>query len=306
MERPVNVKGQKVGDVDQGRDRPQPDRLQPAAQPGRARPVADAADMPPEKQGAGRAVLDLDRDRRAEAAGNRGRVERLQTPDPGGGKVARDPAHAEAIGAVRRHLDVEDRVADADQIGVARSDRRVLGQLDDPVAVVAEAQLIGRAQHAARDDAADRGFLQHRAGARDDCAGRGEDALHAGARVGRAADHLRLPRPGVDNAEPEPVGVRMGLGRDHMGDGERLEPLGAVLDPVDIVAEHDQPLDDQGERGVGVEMGLEPGEGGFHAFVPGAAELPLAPTLSPLAGRGRSPPASAPRTRDGMSSGGKP
>ena len=43
-----------------------------------------------------------------------------------------------------------------------------------------------------RGDAADRAFLQHRAGARDDHPGRAEDALHAGARVGRAAHHLDL------------------------------------------------------------------------------------------------------------------
>ncbi len=32
-------------------------------------------------------------------------------------------------------------------------------------------------------------------------------------------------------------------GRDDRGNGERLERRGAVLDALDIMAEHDQPLD---------------------------------------------------------------
>ena len=105
----------------------------------RARPVAHAADMAAEKQRAGRAVLDRDADRRAEAARDRGRVERLQTAEPGGGEIAGDAAHAEAIGAVRRHLDVDDRIAEPEQVGIAGADRRVRRQLDDAVMVVAEA-----------------------------------------------------------------------------------------------------------------------------------------------------------------------
>ena len=56
---------------------------------------------------------------------------------------------------------------------------------------------------------------------------------------------------------------------------------GAVLDALDIVAEHDEPLGDLRRRRLGVEMRLEPGQRGFHAQ------------------RG-------PRTGDGMSSGRNP
>ena len=213
------------------------------------------------------------------------RIERLHAAEPGCREIAGDAAHAEAVGAVRRHLDVDDGVAEPDQIGVPGSDRRVRRRFDDAVMIVAEAELIGRAQHAARGDAADHAFLEHRAGARDDRAGRGEDALHAGARVGRAADHLHLFLAGVDHADLEPVGVRMALGRNHRGDGEGFEPGGAVLDRVDIVAEHDQPLDDRRQRRVGVEMGLEPAQRRLHAAAP---------------------PLSGPRTIEGMSSGRNP
>ena len=57
------------------------------------------------------------------------------------------------------------------------------------------------------------------------------------------------------------------------------ERFSAVLDPLDIVAEHDQPLDDLVDRSRRVEMGLQPGERGLH---------------------------SVPRTGEGMSSGTNP
>src|SRR5207249_764215 len=88
MQRPVEVDGHEIGDVDQGGDRPEPDRFEAVAQPARARPVAEAADMAAEKQRAGGAVFDMDGDRRREAALDRGRVERLELPYAGSGEVA--------------------------------------------------------------------------------------------------------------------------------------------------------------------------------------------------------------------------
>ena len=95
--------------------------FEPVLEPARARAVAQAADVPAEKQRAGGQVLDMDRDRRAEAALDRGRVERLQPAQPGRREIARDAAHAEAIGAVRRHLQVDDRVVEAQQARVGAS-----------------------------------------------------------------------------------------------------------------------------------------------------------------------------------------
>ncbi len=189
------------------------------------------------------------------------------------------PRTREAVAAVRRHLDVDDGVAEADQVGVAGADRRVRRHLDDAFAVLAKVQLKGRAQHAARGDAADFGLLQHRAGARDHRAGRSEDALDAGARVRRTAHHLDPRLAGVDEAELQPVGIRVPLGRDHRGDGEGFEPGSAIFYAFDVVAEPDQALDDQAERRRGFEMGQQPGKRRLHR---------------------------APRTSEGMSSGRNP
>ena len=156
VQRPVEIEGQEIGDVDQRRNRPQPDRFEPPPQPGRARPVPDAAQVTPEKQRAGRTILDMDGDRRAERAANRRRIERLQLPEPGRRQIPGDAADAETVGPVRRDLDVDDRVVETQPIDVSGPDRRLRRDLDDAVVIVAEAEFIGRAQHAARGDAADR------------------------------------------------------------------------------------------------------------------------------------------------------
>ena len=70
-------------------------------------------------------------------------------------------------------------------------------------------------------DAADDAALEVEGRAGDVAAGGGEDALHAGARVGRAADDLDSLAPRIDDADAEPVGVRVRLRLDHKGDGER-------------------------------------------------------------------------------------
>ncbi len=69
---------------------------------------------------------------------DRGRIEQLQLPEPGGGEIARDAADAEAVGAVRRHLDVEDGVAEPDDARIGRPDWRILRQFDDPLVIVTE------------------------------------------------------------------------------------------------------------------------------------------------------------------------
>ncbi len=171
-------------------------------------------------------------------------------------------------------------IVEAQQARIARPDRRILGQFDDAGMVVAEGQFGCRHQHAARGDAADRAFVQHRAGLRDAHAGRAEHALHAGPRVRRAAHDLHLTGPGIDDADAQPVGIRVRLGRDDARDDKAGQRGAAVLDALDIVAEHDEPVGDLRRRRVGVEMRLEPGQRGFHA--------------------------SAPRTGDGMSSGRNP
>ena len=208
--------------------------------------------------------VEMDRGRAVERALEGLGLRRLQRAEAGRGEVARDAGDARRVGAVRGQRDVDDGIVEPGEARVRRADRRVVGQLHDAVVVVAELELGGRAQHAVRLDAADDAL-----GERDLLAGnigpdRREHALHPGARVRRAADDLNRARAGFDDADPQPVGVGMRLGLDDVADDE-AGVLGArVLDALDLEADAGQRVDDLGERGLRVEMVLEPGEGEFH------------------------------------------
>ncbi len=93
---------------------------------------------------------------------------------------------------------------------------------------------------------------------------RREHALHAGARVGRAAHDLQRLAAGVDHADAQPVGVGVLFGLDDARDDETPAAARRVLHAFDLEADAGQRLDDLGERGLGVEVVFEPGEGEFH------------------------------------------
>ena len=130
-------------------------------------------------------------------------------------------------------------------------------------------QLEFRHQHAAALDAADLADSERDVLARDVGARRHEHALHAGPRIGRAAHDLHgLARAGVHHAHAQPVGIRMLLGRDHARDGERRQQLALVLEVLDLEPDHSELIGERLDRGVGVEMLLEPRQGEFHFRCP--------------------------------------
>ncbi len=252
VQRPAEVHGHQVGDVDQGRDRPQPDRGQPLLQPGRARAVAQAAQDPADEQRAGRPLarrkVEADPQPGLEGARNGREIARSQRAEPGGRELARDPEHAEAVAPVRRHRDLDQRALDPDHLGGRPADRRVGRQLDDAVVIRAEQQLGRRAQHAGALDAADLRAPQHLAGAWDQRPDRREHRLHPGMHVGRPAHHQGHLAAGVDPAEAEPLGVRVGAHLGDHGDPEGREIGAAALDRLDLEAEHGELGDDLVQR----------------------------------------------------------
>ncbi len=60
----------------------------------------------------------------------------------------------------------------------------------------------------------------------------------------------------------------MGLGFDDAGGDEAIELGGGVLDALDFESDAGEGLDDFRQRGVGVEMVLQPGESEFQASAP--------------------------------------
>ena len=275
MERARQIEGDVVGDVDQSRDRPEPDGGEPVLQPSGAGSVTDIAKHPPDDEGAGIAVIRREiappGKRALEPALDRRRIERLEAPHPGRGEVAGDAADARAVGAVGGQPDLDRGIADAERHGRRRAGGKVAFEIDDALMLVRQAELALGAQHAAALDAADLRFLELRPGGGDHASGAREDALHAGARVGRAAHHLEsFAAPGIDGADAEPVGVGVRAGLDHVADHEFGERGGRIVDRVDLEPDHRQPFGDRLAPGVGIEMLAQPGQGELHCAIPAA------------------------------------
>src|SRR4029079_16388926 len=93
-----------------------------------------------------------------------------------------------------------------------------------------------------------------------------------------------------DQTHPQPVGIRVLLGRDHTRDGEGRERLCLVVELLDLKADHGELVGDLRGGRAGVEMLLQPGEGEFHVRFSRAVEgttarLDSASSLPRLRGR---------------------
>ena len=142
-----------VGDVDQRRDRPQADRRQPVLQPGRARPVAHAADEPADEQRAGLLLARREVEPRSSAPANRGPAPaRSRAAAAGRGRRRRGRGRCRATPrqSARSGVSLMSITGPSRPEHLARrAGRPALGrQLDDAVMVLAEPQLARRAEHA--------------------------------------------------------------------------------------------------------------------------------------------------------------
>ena len=183
----------------------------------------------------------------------------------GGGKVARDAVHAGAVRPVGRELDLDHGIVEPRPLCVDFAERRVGGQFDDALVVLGELHLELGHQHAATFDAADLADAERDVLARDVGADRHEHAHHAALGIGRAAHDLhRIAGAGVDHAHPQPVGIGMRLRLDDARDGERRQQRALVGEAFDLEPDHGELVGDRRDRGVGVEMLLEPGQREFH------------------------------------------
>ena len=142
------------------------------------------------------------------------------------GDLAGHPHHRERVRPVRGDLDVEDPVVQAQISHEVGAERRLRGQQQEPAVIVADSQLLLRAQDPFRDDPADLGRL-HLAQPGQSRPRRREGRARARRRVGRAADH-RVAAIGQRHPH-EPVVVagrahaqipldRLDLAHDHAGE----------------------------------------------------------------------------------------
>ncbi len=269
MARPAEVEHHVVGDVDQRRNRTLPHRFEPPPHPFRSGAIGDAADRATEKGRAAFGVVGTDRGGRGVFARDDGDVERLQRAEPGGGEVARDAAHAHAILPVGGDRNVDHRIGCARIIGEGGADRRVCGQFDNAVMIVAEFEFARRTHHAVRRDAADRRDLELHAVCRHHRAGQPEHTDQSRAGVGCTAHDLeRGAVAGIDRQHLQLVGLGVPFGGQHLGDAKARELLGGILDALDFEPDAVERRDDIVDGRIGFEMRLQPFEGDLHAEIP--------------------------------------
>ena len=139
-------------------------------------------------------------------------------------QLARDAEHRQAVGPVRRDLDLEHAIVEPEVRDEVGAERRVgVEHQHARLVLLAEPELALRAEHALRLDAADLGDGDRaaRRAARRPAARRPRARRRA--RVRRAADDRVALAPGADPAQHEPVAValaelaldRLDLADDH-------------------------------------------------------------------------------------------
>ena len=217
VQRPRLVDREEIGDVDQRRDRPQPDRLEPPLQPLGTGPVGHAADRPAARRRGSPSPA------RRSTFGSGSKLPSIACisirlvkyrPSPAAARSRAMPSTPMQSGRLGVTATSNTGIVEPGIIGEVRADRRVGGKLDDPVMLLAELQLADRAHHAVAFDAADRRDLQRHVAARDIGARRAEHADHA--RRGRWARRTP-PAPGPSPASTRQhlqlVGLRMAARR---------------------------------------------------------------------------------------------
>ena len=209
-----------------------------------------------------------------------GRVAELATRRQG--VLAGDPAHGEAVAAVRRHVDLDDLVAQAEQgdgvVAGRQTGRCVLteqlGEDDDAVVVLAQAQLGGRADHAVGDVAVGLACRdlepagQHPTGQHDDDEVAGSEVVGAADDLlGLVLGHPLAVVAHVDGAPVDRLAVLLGLGLD-AEDSTHDQRAGEVpaVQALLLEPDADERRGDVDAPGVRRDVGelTQPRDGGVH------------------------------------------
>ena len=158
--------------------------------------------------------------------------------------LAREPHNREAVGAVRRDLQVEHRVGQLQVVGDGCAHRGVVGEDPDTLMVRAEPQLTPRAAHAGARNAAQLRLLDLEVAGKHSPHGR-DGKLDSRLDVRRAAHDLHgLARARVHRDHVHMVGIGMRLAgldvaHDHAVErgAEHLDAFDACAREIELVAE---------------------------------------------------------------------
>ncbi|CUJ54402.1 Uncharacterised protein [Achromobacter xylosoxidans] len=262
---PAQFQHDVVGDVHQRRHRTLAGALQARLHPGgglRAR--IHAADHAAAEAAAQVRRLDPDRTQLVQSHGHGLGGRHRQRRAGQRGHFARHAQDRQAVGAVGRHLQREERVVQVQRFADRLARRHIGRQLQQAGMVLRQAQFARRAQHARRLHAAHLGHADlHAAGQfRADA---GQRHLQAGGRVGRAADDLQQ-RAGavIDLADAQLVGVRVRGDLDDVRDHHARERGRGRHGVFDFQAGHGEPVREFIGCDRRIDQRTQPGFGKLH------------------------------------------
>ena len=181
-------------------------------------------------------------------------------------RLAGHPVDAQAVGPVRRDLQLQHVVGDRQYIQQrGAGGQAVLVQDQDPGVLGADAQFVLGQDHPLRDHAAQLGGVQPAAVGQDRARARHRHRL-AGGDVGRATHDLGdVDLAHRDPAHRQAVGVGMALGLQHLPDHEGVERGDAVAQhPLDLGAGHVEALGQLGGIERGAAVIVQPADGHSH------------------------------------------
>ena len=273
VQRAAAILRNKIGGIDQRRDRLHADALQLVLHPFGCRAILDAADQPSGEDRS--SVLCFGREIQRDSLGarifarHRLHFFRFQLAQTASGQIAGDAEHAGRVAAIGRDRHIEQGIVGQEARGFERARHRLTGlgiglELDDAVMVFAQQQFAGAAHHAARFHIADLADLQRFAGRRNHRAGTGQHHLDAGARVGCAAHDLQRLLAVTDRAQAQLVGIGMLVGGQHFAHHESLQGGAGIGDAFDFQSDAGKLFADDFRRRVGVEMLFQPAQGELH------------------------------------------
>ena len=274
MQRLAELEQHQVGGIHDVVDRALAHGLDAAAQPQRRRRDREPFDRLGDVARAALAILDLEIEvvATAPARGEAPGAGRGPAAAECGPHLARQSDHAQAVGPVEGDLDLEHGLRRAQHL-VERTPEREAGvaveealEVHDPLVVVRQLQLAGRAQHALALLAADLARADDRA-AREGRAHRGERHDHPRAHVGRAAHDAQLAGAAVDATEREAVGVGMARDLEHPRHHHPRERAPVGLDALDVEAAPSERLGHPLGCGVELDPLAQPGDRQLHRIL---------------------------------------
>ena len=209
MQRPRHVIVDIVGNINQRRNRTQPDCRQTVFHPlRRFGLVVDVFDITADIYRTGGKIFNFYINGTFERSGSLENFQRLKGSQPGSRQIASHAADAQTFGAVRRYVDFNYRI-NIKRFRRRTANRRIRRQFNNAVVVFADAELLFGTHHAKTLHAADFADFQFLVITRNNDANRRKNAFQPLSAVWRTTNDLQLFFTGINRQQSQMIRIRM-------------------------------------------------------------------------------------------------